>query len=64
VFVIASKYLAVFTHSTVEKEKVKGKSDETKIIGDLEPAYSTVSYTSSQVIEGKATSSTPVTRLE
>ena len=64
VFAIASKYLAVFPHPTIEKEKVKVKSDDTKKIGDLEPAYSSVTYTSSQSLVGKATSSSPVTRLE
>lgn len=62
VFAIASRYLAVFPHSSEEKEKVK--SGDTKRIGDLEPAYSTVNYTSSQIIEGKATSNSPVPRLE
>lgn len=62
VFAIASRYLAVFPHVSEEKQEVK--SDDTKKIGDLEPAYSTATYTSSQIIERKATSSTPVTRFE
>ena len=55
VFVLASRYLAVFSHPTDEKTKVE--KEETKTIGDLEPAYSTVTYSSTQKIERTNSSS-------
>jgi Ni/Fe-hydrogenase subunit HybB-like protein len=62
VFALAARYLAVFPHSADEKTKVL--PEEKKKIGDLEPAYSPVIYTSKQPIEGKTLTSGPISRLE
>jgi Ni/Fe-hydrogenase subunit HybB-like protein len=62
VFALAARYLAVFPHSADEKTKVL--PEDKKKIGDLEPAYSPVIYTSKQPIEGKTLTSGPISRLE
>jgi Ni/Fe-hydrogenase subunit HybB-like protein len=62
VFTLASRYLAVFPHMADEKTKVP--TEEKKKIGDQEPVYSPATYTSKQAIEGKTSTSVPVSRLE
>ena len=62
VFTLAARYLAVFTHTTDEKTTVL--PEEKKKIGDLEPVYSPVTYSSKQPIEGKTSTSVPISRLE
>jgi Ni/Fe-hydrogenase subunit HybB-like protein len=62
VFALAARYLAVFPHSVDEKTKIL--PEEKKKIGDLEPVYSPVTYASKQPIEGKTSTSVPISRLE
>ena len=56
VFTIASRYLAVFTHSVEEKEEEKIQGDKKEPIGDLEPGYAKASLKPLTQTEGKTSS--------
>ncbi|HSM24894.1 MAG TPA: Ni/Fe-hydrogenase cytochrome b subunit [Anaerolineaceae bacterium] len=56
VFVLASRYLAVFTHPIEDKEEDINKEEKKELVGELQPAYSKTPHKSLTQSEGKTSS--------